>query len=660
MTVTKSPATGKFFLRTALVVPFVLQIVAAVGLVGYLSFRNGQKAVNELVSQLQGEISLRVRERVDVYLEAPPLVNQINEDAAELGLLDFNDLEMSRSYLWKQVQRFKSIGHAGLANENGQYLRIGWVNRWVGGEEPQLAEQLEWGTGDLIYYQLDAQGNPTEVAKKTPNYDVRKRPFYETVLKHNRAAWSDVYINFGYGSLQINASSPYYDDQGNLIGVFTCQMGLDQIRVFLQTLQVGRSGLVFMMEPAGELIASSLKNQPLTVGKDKSQRRLKAQESSNPIVRSSMESLQAQIPDLQNLQAADQLEFNLGNQRYFLQVSPLRDEYGLNWLIVVVVPESDFMAQINANTRNTVWLCLGSLVLALGFGFITTRWITYPIRQITQASAEMANGDLNQYIEPSPIIELDKLGNSFNRMTGQLKESVEALRMANEELESRVEQRTGELRQEKERSEQLLLNILPSEIADRLKRAESPTEHFEEVTILFADIVGFTSLSAQLEPMQLVAGLNQIFSAFDHLTEKYGLEKIKTIGDAYMVVGGLPIARPDHATAIADMALEMQAYMETMPNDLGKSLQIRIGINTGPVIAGVIGIKKFIYDLWGDAVNVASRMESHGKPGYIQVTEATYSYLKDRYVLESRGTISVKGRGEMMTYWLIGRNYPAT
>ncbi|GAB4305824.1 MAG: hypothetical protein Fur0025_47890 [Oscillatoriaceae cyanobacterium] len=660
MIVAKSPGTGKLFLRTALVVPFVVQIVAAVGLVGYLSFRNGQRAVNELVSQLQGEISSRVKERVQVYLEAPPLVNKINEDAAKLGLLDFNDLESWRSYLWQQVQRFKSIGHAGLANENGQYLRLGWVNRWVGGEEPQLAEQLEWGTGDLIYYKLDAQGNPTEVAKKTPNYDVRKRPFYETVLKHNRAAWSDVYINFGYGSLQINASSPYYDDEGNLIGVFTCQMGLDQIRVFLQTLKVGQSGQVFMIEPDGELIASSLKNQPLTVGKDKSQRRLKAQESSNPIVRSSMKYLQAEIPDLQNLQAADQLEFKLDNQRYFLKVSPLRDEYGLNWLIVVVVPEADFMAQINANTRNTIFLCLVALVVALGFGFITTRWLTYPIRQITQASQEMANGDLNQYIEPSPIIELDKLGNSFNRMTSQLKESVEALRIANEELENRVEERTGELRLEKERSEQLLLNILPSEIADRLKRSESPTEHFDEVTILFADIVGFTSLSAELEPMKLVAGLNQIFSAFDHLTEKYGLEKIKTIGDAYMVVGGLPIARPDHATAIADMALEMQAYMETMPNDLGKSLQIRIGINTGPVIAGVIGIKKFIYDLWGDAVNVASRMESHGKPGYIQVTEATYSYLKDRYVLESRGAISVKGRGEMMTYWLIGRNYPAT
>ncbi|HEY9704934.1 MAG TPA: adenylate/guanylate cyclase domain-containing protein, partial [Allocoleopsis sp.] len=160
----------------------------------------------------------------------------------------------------------------------------------------------------------------------------------------------------------------------------------------------------------------------------------------------------------------------------------------------------------------------------------------------------------------------------------------------------------------------------------------------------------------QLPPMELVSGLNQIFSAFDELTEKHGLEKIKTIGDAYMVVGGLPTPRKDHASAIANMALEMLDYMATVENGLGQSLQIRIGINTGPVIAGVIGIKKFIYDLWGDAVNIASRMESHGKPGYIQVTEATYSYLKDQYILELRGTISIKGRGEMMTYWLIDKN----
>ncbi|MCL6436159.1 MAG: PAS domain S-box protein [Leptolyngbyaceae cyanobacterium HOT.MB2.61] len=423
-------ARHKFRLRTTLVVPFVLQIVTAVGLIGYLSLRNGQRTVNDLVSQLQHEISSRVNERVQLYLETPHLVNQINEDAARLGVLNFNDLEGARSYLWKQVLRFQSIGHIGLANEKGQYLRVGWVNRSVGSEQPQLAQQLKPGTGDLIYYKLDKNGNPIAIARKTPNYDVRQRPLYKAALKHNRAAWSDVYINFGCGSLQINASSPYYDSRGNLLGVLTCQMGLDQIRGFLQTLQVGQSGQVFLIEPSGELIATSLTNQPLTTGTGKEQKRLNAQESSNPIMHQSMAYLNAHHPGLHNLQKATQMDFRLDSQRYFLEVSPLRDDYGLNWLTVVVVPEADFMAQIKASTRNTVLLSLGALGVAIAIGILTARWITHPILRVSQASDQLAQGNLNQQVEPSTITEIDTLANSFNGMTRQLKDSFNALRQS--------------------------------------------------------------------------------------------------------------------------------------------------------------------------------------------------------------------------------------
>jgi len=212
------------------------------------------------------------------------------------------------------------------------------------------------------------------------------------------------------------------------------------------------------------------------------------------------------------------------------------------------------------------------------------------------------------------------------------------------------------LRLEQEKSDHLLLNILPAQIAAKLKQNQHPiAKRFENVTILFADIVDFTGYSARISPSELVDMLNQIFSVFDQLTERHNLEKIKTIGDSYMVVGGLPEAREDHAEAIANMALDMQKAIRKFFNDRGEAFQIRIGINTGPVVAGVIGIKKFIYDLWGDTVNVASRMESRGVPGKIQVTEATYQFLKDKFLLEPRGLISVKGRGEMITYWLIDR-----
>ncbi|MTJ47245.1 adenylate/guanylate cyclase domain-containing protein [Dolichospermum sp. UHCC 0259] len=210
------------------------------------------------------------------------------------------------------------------------------------------------------------------------------------------------------------------------------------------------------------------------------------------------------------------------------------------------------------------------------------------------------------------------------------------------------------LRNEQEKSESLLLNILPAEIAHQLKQQQSAiANRFDEVTILFADLVNFTELATQISPIELVNSLNHIFSSFDRLAQIYGLEKIKTIGDAYMVVGGLPNPHPNHAVAIAKMALDMQQEITKFKTSTGQPFQIRIGINTGSVVAGVIGLKKFSYDLWGDAVNLASRMESHGIPGKIHVSEVTYLLIKDEFQLEERGIIKIKGRGELTTYFLI-------
>jgi class 3 adenylate cyclase len=203
---------------------------------------------------------------------------------------------------------------------------------------------------------------------------------------------------------------------------------------------------------------------------------------------------------------------------------------------------------------------------------------------------------------------------------------------------------------EEERSERLLLNVLPAPIAERLKQGEGViADAFPEVTVLFADLVDFTRRSQQVSPAQVVATLNELFSAFDRLAQRHGLEKIKTIGDAYMVAGGLPNPRPDHAQAVAEMALAMQEEVAGRADPGGQPLQVRIGIDTGPVEAGVIGTSKFSYDLWGDTVNTASRMESHGVAGCIQVTARTYQRLRDRYRFQRRGPIPVRGKGEMVT-----------
>jgi class 3 adenylate cyclase len=213
------------------------------------------------------------------------------------------------------------------------------------------------------------------------------------------------------------------------------------------------------------------------------------------------------------------------------------------------------------------------------------------------------------------------------------------------------------LQVEQQRSEQLLLNVLPAPIADRLMQGEEViADRFPEVTVLFADLVDFTQRSRETTPDRIVRVLDDLFTALDRLAERHSLEKIKTIGDAYMVVGGLPNPRPDHAEAVADMAL---ALREEVPRHLdpdGQPLAVRIGIDTGPVVAGVIGRRKFSYDLWGDTVNTASRMESRGVAGCIQVTERTYRRLRDCYRFECRGPVQVKGKGRLVTWFLVARD----
>lgn len=212
------------------------------------------------------------------------------------------------------------------------------------------------------------------------------------------------------------------------------------------------------------------------------------------------------------------------------------------------------------------------------------------------------------------------------------------------------------LNAEKRRAEQLLLNILPASIADRLQNGERQiADKVDDATVIFADVTNFTPLSENYSAEEIVSLLNSLFSAFDALAEEYGVEKIKTMGDSYMAASGIPIERPDHAEAAVNMALSMLTVLAEVNAASGNNLNIRIGLHCGPVVAGVIGVKKFIYDLWGDTVNTASRMESHGEAGKIHVSEALYTKLHDKYRFQERGNIEIKGKGSMKTYFVLGK-----
>ncbi|MDY6937323.1 MAG: adenylate/guanylate cyclase domain-containing protein [Cyanobacteriota bacterium] len=956
--------SGRVPLRTILIVPFVIQIMAAVGLVGYLSFRNGHRAVNDLASQLMDKVGDRIEGHLDDYLNTPHIINQVNAEAYRQGDLQPGNKTGLLYQFWRQGLWSDRIGTIALATAQGDLIGANRARNYVVLAQFSPDPASEGGT--LRQYRASDRGTPifTEKLSETPNYDLRDRSWYQVALRAGQPTWTNIDVSASDKRLDLTAVYPVRGTNDTQSGVFFVDVSLSQIGEFLASLNLSPGGEVYILEPNGNLVASSTVEQPFVL-QGKQLERINVFEREETSIGRVATQLRGEFGELNAIDADRQMTVVWEGKPQFVRAIRYRDRLGLDWSIVVVVPESDFMAQIQKNTRTTIGLCSIALVLATAVGIATARWIVHPILQLGKTSCKIARGHFTIPLESDPLAgvqinELKVLGNSFQQMAAQLSQSFMALEKLNEHLEQQVEERTeslqkqeaflrlildnipqqvfwkdtnlvfrgcnrnwaesanldrpeavlgktdydllptreiaetlraedrhiiatgesqhriatkvtpgksgetvwlhitklpvrdaegktigilgaieditqrhqaqdtlqrqadrdrflslisryllnldfdtaiemslqaigkftqsdrayivrfneeksrygishewheegieprkpelqdvrvgtfpwlnvqyhrgqivkldrlddlppeasaekaamerahtqsfacapmlysgqlagsivletvrsctqwqpenlkllklaGEamaisqarhdaeeaLRVEQEKSESLLLNILPEPIAQQLKQKQGCiAEHFDEVTILFADIVGFTPLSARLSPIELVNLLNQIFSNFDDLAEFLGLEKIKTIGDAYMVAAGLPVPREDHAEAIADMAIAMQTAVEHLQFEHGESFQIRIGINSGVVVAGVIGTKKFIYDLWGDAVNVASRMESSGKPGQIQVTKATYDRLKDSYHLQKRGKVSVKGKGHMTTYWLLGK-----
>ena len=320
---------------------------------------------------------------------------------------------------------------------------------------------------------------------------------------------------------------------------------------------------------------------------------------------------------------------------------------------LVVVSTEIIERTILRNKLLSSIITLFVVLLGVLIGYFLTNIIIRPIKSLMHANAIVATGNYTTQVEITSHDEVGLLSESFNDMVDKIRDQQEALLDYSRTLEDKVRERTAQLAAEKAKSDHLLLNILPVSIADRLKKKEETiADRYDEVTVLFSDLVGFTVFSAKHTPKELVFKLNLLFSRFDDLLDKYKIEKIKTIGDALMLVSGAPRRMKHHAKEMALMALDMLVELKAFNDENGESLSLRIGLHTGPVVAGVMGKKKFTYDLWGDAVNTASRMESHGIPGCIHISEATYMQLKGIFPIDSRGTIEVKGKGKMKTYIL--------
>ncbi|MEH1903734.1 MAG: ATP-binding protein [Nostoc sp.] len=419
----------KMPLRYVLIVPFILQICGAVGLVGYLSYQNGQKAVNELATQLENEICDRIEQHLDSYLATPKQINQINLDAVELGLLNLSDFKTTGNYFWKQMQVF-NVGYNSFANPKGEFIG---VERLDNGKLLINEVSEKYGIGKLYVYTTDNQGNRRHF-QEVKNYDPRLEAWYADPVKVGKRVWSQIYQWEDKPEiLSISSSYPVYDKNRKFVGVISVDLILSQIGKFLGSLKIKESGQTFILERSGLIVASS--SEPsYTIINGKGKRR-SALDSQNSLIRLTTQSLIKRFGSLNFAVGKQQLSFTADGMRYFVQVKSWKDELGLDWLIVAVIPEGEFMQQINANTHITILLCIVAFLVATRIGILTARWVIKPILQLNTSAKKIAKGEWEQTLEIQRSDELGELAKSFETMAKQLQASFSTLSAKNAQMQ---------------------------------------------------------------------------------------------------------------------------------------------------------------------------------------------------------------------------------
>ncbi len=479
-------------------VPFVAQIFLAVGLTGWFSLRHGEKAVNDLAKQLRTQVTTEIAHHLEDQLTLPQKINQLNLTAIQLGLLNPQDFNRMGDLFWQQMHLF-DVGYINYANQQGEFIG---VERLETGELLINEVSRRRTNGDLYVYQTRQHSTDTSLTTPqvpAPNqaipsartrlqtiktgYDPRLEAWYADVAREKKPLWSDIYQWEDKPEvMSISSSYPIYDHHHQLIGVIGVDLILSAISQFLNSLTINSSGRSFILERNGLLVASSGRELPFVISHGKAGRML-AHRSRDPLIQATSEYLQQRFGNLHQVQVGQSLQFTAMGERQYVQITPWCDSMGLDWLIVVVVPESNFMEQIYVNVRTTILLCALALALAVLVGLVTSRWIADRIAQLIEASQAIADGQLDQTVHVKGVYELEILSHAFQRMANRLKESFS-------QLEERVQQRTAELAAAKDAA---IREAVRSDDANRAKSEFLATMSHELRTPLNA-ILGFAQV----------------------------------------------------------------------------------------------------------------------------------------------------------------------
>lgn len=605
-------------IRNALLFLLMGEIIIITGLTGWLWYQNGQKAVKEVASHLCDELTARIHQHIEKFLETPPLINQINADIYNMGSLNIDDVEQLEEYFWRQINAFENISYVEVGTEKGDFIGL---ERMEDG-----AINLEYKTrrtegNSLLTFRLDEQRN--RVSRKVrPDYDPRKRPWYKKAIEAGKPTWSGIYPFFSLPvRLGLTAVRPIHDENGNVVGVLGSDLVLTQISQFLRTLRVGKTGRTFIMEPNGMLVASSSDLPPIVL-QGNQMMRIYAFSFGDELIRAASLYLKQTFKTFANIKERYKTSFVLNDQKVLLQAVPTGDRFGLNWISVVVLPESDFMASINANTKQTTILFILLITVAGITILFTTRRISRPILAVSK--------------------EMDRIV-GFNIEDAQEKESLfREISLMQKSMQSM------------KRGLRSFAKYVPRDVVHHLFLSKQEAVlglKKVQATVLFTDVVGFTSMAETESPDTLVKLMEEYLEAMSQIISETKGTIDKYIGDSIMAFWNAPGKVDNHQYAAVKAAVLCQKRLKELRKEWEKKnlplLHQRIGIHTGSILVGNFGSsKRMNYTAIGDTVNVTQRLEGINKlyGTEIIISGVVYDYVANTFLCRPLDHVAVKGR----------------